>query len=130
MLTLGSKEPDAVASARPLSEEANVPYELARGLLSRLADAGLLDSHRGRSGGFHLARPASEITMGEILAVAGEDLTLNICTGDPESCPSSDTCPMHPVWNTASSMLRTYLGEKSLAEVLEANLVGAGTERC
>jgi Rrf2 family protein len=130
MLTLGGKDPDAVASARPLAEEANVPYELARGLLSRLADAGLLESHRGRTGGFHLARPASEITMGEILSVAGEDLALNICSADRESCTNSDTCPMHPVWLEASDMLRTYLGEKTLAEVLESNLVGAGTGTC
>ena len=34
MLTIAGKDSGVVASARPLAEEANVPYELARGLLS------------------------------------------------------------------------------------------------
>ena len=130
MLTIAGKDSGTVASARPLSEEANVPYELARGLLSKLADAGLLNSHRGRAGGFDLARPASEITMAQILMVAGEDLALNVCIVDPESCSSSTFCPMHPVWNAASEMLRGYLGEMSLAAVLEMDTAGAGTESC
>ena len=130
MLTIAGKDRGTVASARPLSEEANVPYELARGLLSKLADAGLLNSHRGRAGGFDLARPASEITMGEILMVAGEDLALNVCIIDPENCSSSTFCPMHPVWGAASEMLRGYLGGMALAEVLKMDTAGVGIESC
>ena len=130
MLTIASKDRGSVASARPLSEEAGVPYELARGPLSRLAEAGLLNSHRGRAGGFDLARPASEITIGEILGVAGEDLALNVCIVDPENCSSSSFCPMHPVWAAASDMLRGYLGEMSLAEVIAMGSVGAGNKPC
>ena len=130
MLTIASKDRGSVASARRLSEEAKVPYELARGLLSRLAEAGLLNSHRGRAGGFALARPASDITMGEILSVAGEDLALNVCVVDPENCSSSSYCLMHPVWSAASDMLRGYLGEMSLAEVIAMGSAGAGNEPC
>lgn len=130
MLTIANKDRGAVASARPLSEEANVSYELARGLLSKLAEAGLLNSHRGRAGGFDLARPAGDITMREILMVAGEDLSLNVCVIDPMNCTSSSFCPMHPVWNAASDMLRGYLGGLSLAEVIEMNSVGTGIQSC
>lgn len=130
MLTIAGKDRGSVASARPLSEEADVPYELARGLLSKLADAGLLNSHRGRAGGFDLARPASEITMREILEVAGEDLSLNVCVADPTNCASSSFCPMHPVWNAASDTLRGYLGGLSLAEVIKMDSAGAGIESC
>lgn len=121
MLTIADHESNDVSSARALSDEASVPYELARGLLSRLADAGLLHSTRGRNGGFRLSRPADDIRIGDILHVAGEDLALNICVSDPESCTRSDECPMHGVWAAVSDMLRAYLAEMTLAEALDTS---------
>ena len=118
MLVLAARQADGAVSSRVLAEEARVPYELARGVLARLADAGLLESFRGRSGGYHLARDANEITIGEVLGVAGERLELNVCVGEPESCDSSAFCAMHPVWQAASQRLREYLAEITLAQVV------------
>src|SRR5437763_12591725 len=43
-------------------------------LLAVLRQAGLLDSVRGRSGGYRLSRPSAEITLGTVLRVLGEPL--------------------------------------------------------
>ena len=118
MLVLAARQADGTVSSRVLAKEARVPYELARGVLARLADAGLLESFRGRSGGYQLARAASEITIGEVLAVAGENLELNVCVNVPEECDASAFCAMHPVWQVASELLREYLGEMTLAQVV------------
>jgi Rrf2 family protein len=119
MLAIAECDSNDVLSARMLSDDACVPYELARGLLSRLADAGLLQSTRGRNGGFRLARRADSIRIGEILRVAGEDLELNVCVSEPESCSRSGDCPMHDVWTAGSEMLRSYIAEMTLAAALD-----------
>lgn len=59
---------------RELAREAGVPAPFLAQILKRLARAGLLRSKRGRTGGFLLGRPASEITVADVvLALDGRD---------------------------------------------------------
>jgi Rrf2 family protein len=125
MVGLAQRAQGTVVSARALADEAGVPYELARTILGNLADAGILESRRGRSGGFLLARPAAEIRLSDVLAVAGENLQLNICVADPVNCGRSSDCPVHPVWTAASEVLRSFMGEQTLAG-LAGNAAAAG----
>jgi Rrf2 family protein len=119
MVTLAGHPQGTVVSARALAGDCGVPYELARTILGNLADAGILESRRGRSGGFALARPATEIRLGDVLATAGENLQLNVCVADPSLCGRSDECPVHPVWSQASDMLRSFLAEQTLAHIVD-----------
>src|SRR6516162_10837833 len=50
-------------------------------LLAVLRQAGLIESVRGRAGGYRLARPAADIRLGAVLRVLGEPLF-----ADPEYC--------------------------------------------
>jgi Rrf2 family protein len=118
MVTLAAQGTGTVASARALAAEADVPYELARTILGNLADSGLLESRRGRSGGFELARPSTDIMLGDVLAAAGEPLQLNVCVADSGNCGRSDMCPVHPIWTKASDVLRDFFGSQSLEQVL------------
>ena len=115
MVGLAQRQQGTVVSARALADESGVPYELARTILGNLADAGILESRRGRSGGFLLARSAAKIHMREVLAVAGENLQLNICVADPTNCGRSSDCPVHPIWSAASEVLRDFMGQQTLA---------------
>jgi Rrf2 family protein len=59
---------------QPLAEDAHVPAPFLAKVLQDLAGKGILRSKRGRAGGFVLGRPASEITMADvILALEGKD---------------------------------------------------------
>ena len=122
---LAAREPGVIASARLLAEEADAPYELARTILGRLADAGILASRRGRSGGFALARPAADIHLKELLSVVGENLTLNICVNDSRDCGRSRDCPVHPVWLAASRVLSDFMAEQTLADLAAKPVAGA-----
>lgn len=60
--------------ARALALACGEPAPFLGKVLQKLARAGLLRSKRGRTGGFVLGRPASEITLADIvLAVEGAD---------------------------------------------------------
>jgi Rrf2 family protein len=59
---------------RALALACGEPAPFLGKVLQKLARAGLLRSKRGRTGGFVLGRPASEITLGDVLlAVEGAD---------------------------------------------------------
>lgn len=118
MVDLASKPEGTVISARILAADVGVPYELARTILGNLAEAGILDSRRGRSGGFALARPAEEVVLSDVLAAAGEELQLNVCVADPAKCTRSKNCAVHPIWNQASQVLREFLSTQTLAHMV------------
>jgi Rrf2 family protein len=118
MVALAPRQQGTVVSARALASECDVPYELARTILGNLADSGILESRRGRSGGFALARPADQIRLGEVLVAAGETLQLNVCVNDPSMCARSKICPVHPIWTAASGVLRNFLAEQTIAQIL------------
>jgi Rrf2 family protein len=122
MVGLSQRPQGTVVSARALADESGVPYELARTILGNLADAGILESRRGRSGGFLLARPPAEIHVREVLSVAGENLQLNICVADPTNCGRSSDCPVHPIWAAASEVLREFMAAQTLAGLAESTL--------
>ena len=119
---LATRKQGSPVSARTLAEENDVPYELARTILGDLAEAGILESRRGRSGGFMLARPADEILMSDVLGVVGESLQLNICVDDPEACKRAEFCPINPVWSEAAEVLRRFFGDRTLAGLADASL--------
>ena len=59
---------DEVVSAREISEHYKLPSRLVGEALKALCRAGLLNSLRGPAGGYRLARAASSLTVGEIIA--------------------------------------------------------------
>jgi Rrf2 family protein len=62
-----------------IAAEANVPRKFLELILADLRDAGLLVSHRGKLGGYVLARPSRMISLGEIIRVIEGPLALIPC---------------------------------------------------
>ena len=72
------------AGGRPLAmariaEEAQVPRKFLEFILADLRDAGLVDSHRGKLGGYRLARAPHLVSFGEIIRVIEGPLALVPC---------------------------------------------------
>src|SRR5439155_18000087 len=89
-----------IAAAEGLS----VPY--AAKLLSVLRQAGLIDSVRGRSGGYRLARPPEQIGLGSLLLSLGEPLfdeptyCQRHAAPGTDSCVHHDGCTLRALWQT------------------------------
>jgi Rrf2 family protein len=109
-----------IAAAEGLS----APY--AAKLLSVLRQGGLIESVRGRAGGYTLARPPADITLGSVMQVLGEPLF-----DDPGYCQrhaGSETdghcvhhggCTLRAVWQTLEEWMRHTLNQISLADLLQ-----------
>jgi len=109
-----------VAAAEGLS----VPY-VAK-LMGVLRHAGLLDSVRGRSGGYKLARPPEEIGLGLLLLTLGEPLfdETDYCqkhagTEAPGGvCLNHATCTLKSLWQTLEHWMRHTLDQITLADLI------------
>jgi len=80
-------------SAREIAARHNIPPALMAKLLQRLARKGLVASHHGIKGGYQIARPASQITLREVVeALEGPVKTADCRHASPEECRSDGSC--------------------------------------
>ena len=69
-----------VVYTREVSENLDLPTSFLAKAFQKLARAGILKSHRGSGGGFSLVRPASEISLAEILEGIQDNTAIFTCT--------------------------------------------------
>lgn len=77
-------------------------------LMRRLKSADLITSVRGAGGGYRLAKPASKISIGDILRALEGDLRAVDCPGSSEGsgCQSADLCVTRYVWERINDSIR------------------------
>jgi Rrf2 family protein len=97
------------------------PAFLAK-IVRSLVRAGLLRSLRGRNGGVTLARPASRITVLQVIEAVDGPLALNRCVPSGGGCPLSRSCLAHPLW----MKLQKIVADELKAVTIESLLKEAG----
>ncbi|GAB4568758.1 MAG: Rrf2 family transcriptional regulator [Anaerolineae bacterium] len=88
-----------------IAEEEAIPLPFLAKIVSQLSVKGILDAMRGASGGVRLARPASEISLLEVIEAIDGEISLNKCVLNEEACVKTSTCPVHEVWCDAQREL-------------------------
>ena len=104
-----------------IAEAQAIPPRFLENVLIQVKAAGIVESVRGRDGGYRLARPPEEITMGHVLrAMEGSIAPVNCIGGrGQENCPMRGRCVFLPMWKRAhDAMLDVYDGT-SYADLLE-----------
>lgn len=100
-------------------EGLTVPY--VGKLMSVLRQSGLVESVRGRSGGYVLTRPAADISVEEVLGALGEPLfSASYCESHPgvlDVCSHSGNCSIRSVWQVLGEMIHRVLRDTSLADL-------------
>jgi len=119
MLYLARQKPDHQPTTRKVAGEMLIPASFLAKIVSQLAVAGFINTTRGARGGISLAKPTNLISVYDVVVAIDGPIHLNDCTGDPESCPFGDTCPIHEIWCEAEALLVAKLMKTTLAELLE-----------
>jgi Rrf2 family iron-sulfur cluster assembly transcriptional regulator len=86
-----------------------------------LVKAGLVQSQRGASGGYKLARPAAEIRLNEVIRILDEDTVDRFCkthTGVLDACIHTSDCGIRPVIVGLHEIVQNALSEITLAELI------------
>lgn len=110
-----------------IAEREGISVANAGKLLWILNKAGLVLSHRGTKGGYHLARPADEIRLSEIIKVLDEDAVQEHCksyTGVMDVCVHTGDCGIRPIIVGLHEIVQKALSEITLAKLVgnEANV--------
>src|SRR5437764_4564010 len=119
----------------PLAEVAandGLPLAYLEHLVARLRKAGLVDSRRGSHGGYLLARPASEITMAEVVEALEGSIAPIECISEAadgsivcaREADAHQACPTKLLWTRVRFSIVSTLRDTTLADLL----VGAGED--
>ena len=89
-------------------------------LFLKLRRAGLVESARGRLGGYRLSRPASAITVAEVMAAVDEDMRMTRCGGEAaKPCMAGQRCLTHGLWDALGDQISVFLDSVTLQEVID-----------
>ena len=124
IMLAGTPKPGAslpVVQIRDISEREKIPAKYLEQILLSLKNAGLLHSRMGVGGGYYLARPPAEITLGQIFRVLDGPLAPIRCVSqmsyEPCGCPDEQTCGLRLVMGDVRSAISQILDHTSLADV-------------
>jgi Rrf2 family protein len=119
ILDLAMSSPSSRASTQDIAARQNIPSPFLAKIVSRLSLAGLVHTYRGAGGGVALARPASQISLLQVIEALEGPLALNRCIIEPEACPQNEVCPVHPIWAQAQADLASLLEVTTFAQLTE-----------
>jgi Rrf2 family iron-sulfur cluster assembly transcriptional regulator len=92
-------------------------------LFARLRRGGLVRSVRGPGGGYRLARPASDLSIADVVRAVDEPLRATRCPGGERGCMKDGArCITHELWEETGRRIQAYLAGVSLADVSAGRL--------
>lgn len=121
-LALLAEASDGVPVQIPeIAERKKIPKKFLEQILLELKRAGILESRRGKQGGYMLARPACDITYGEVLRLIDGPVALLPCLSliayrPCEDCDGETTCEIRRVFARVAEETRAVLFSTSLAD--------------
>ncbi len=107
-----------VHTAHGLAAASQVPLPTVSKILKELSKAGLVVSHRGRRGGYALARPAEEISLAQIIVALEGPFGLTECSTEAAYvCSLEAVCPARGHWGPISRAIERALGAVPLSSM-------------
>ena len=115
--------PDRRSGARPPSSEVADATGVSQTFLAKIfqsfAKLGLVNSFRGTGGGFLLGRPASKITLRQVVEAVEGPIIPNRCLTGEGVCDRSAECMVHPVWRKIQSEVAAILDSVTLENLIQ-----------
>lgn len=113
--------PDELVSTAQLAEVTLVPMNYLAKVLQSLAKADLISGRRGVGGGYRLARPATEISMLDVINAIDPIERITECPLKLEN-HSGKLCPLHGRLDEAARSMIDRFGSISLYDMLAEDL--------
>jgi Rrf2 family protein len=109
-----------------LAESEQLPVKFLEQILQALKEAGIVESQRGKFGGYRLGRPAKKIFIGEVVRLIDGPLAPIGCVShsayEPCTCPDEAHCGLRMLMLDVRNAIADILDRYTLADVVEITL--------
>ena len=119
MMDLAQQEGEGFVSLKTVADRQQISPKYLEAIAGGLKKAGLIESSRGKEGGYRLAKPVGDYTVGEILRSVEESLAPIACvSGDSVGCERAASCLTLPMWRELDAITENYLDSVGLSDLL------------
>ncbi|MFC2103343.1 RrF2 family transcriptional regulator [Bacteroidota bacterium] len=122
VLYLAAQETNPVVPSETISQVLKIPKEFISKILQSLRDSGIINSVKGKSGGFQLAKPPSEIKLIDVVAAIDGLEMFNSCVLGFRECSPDAPCPVHNHWGELRNKAYDMLSSETLDNLTEKTL--------
>jgi Rrf2 family protein len=109
-----------------LAAKEDLPIKFLEQILMQLKAAGYLESRRGKHGGYLLARPPENISIGQVVRLIDGPLAPIACVSQTAyercSCPDEEHCGLRMLMLDVRNAISNVLDRFTLADVVEVTL--------
>ena len=109
----------AFAGAADIASRIGAPPNYLGKLLKNLAGEGLLESQKGKGGGFRLARDPARISIYEVVEPIDKLSRWSGCFMGQGRCSEKSPCPVHHKWGRIRDAYLQFLKETKLVELVD-----------
>ncbi len=108
-----------------IAAEESIPRKFLEAIMSDLRRGELVDSARGKTGGYRLARPSDLITFGQIIRLTDGPLALLPCASRNfykrcDDCPDETACVLRKIMADVRNEVSEILDRTTLADALRS----------
>lgn len=118
LMQLGSQAPEEMSNVKRIAEELNISLRFLANIAGKLTISRIISSYRGNGGGIRMARPASEITVREVIEAIDGPLQTMFCQNTLEICSHQLSCQMKHFWDEIQDDVMAKLNTTTLADLL------------
>ena len=112
-------------SIQSIASRQNISVSYLEQLMAKMKKAGLVESTRGACGGYRLAQPIDQISVGDVLRVLEGSLEAVECTGysATNTCEGADFCAAKYVWKRINDSITDAVDHLMLGELIEESRI-------
>ncbi len=106
-------------SLKDIAARQEISNKYLEQIIAMLNKAGYLETARGNSGGYRLAKQAKEYRIGDILRATEGDLTPIYCLTEEGECSRKEDCKTHSFWKGLDKVINEYVDSKTLEDLIK-----------
>ncbi len=120
MADLAQRHGSGPVTLASISERQKISLSYLEQLFGKLRKHNIVIAVRGPGGGYYLARPASMISVADIIVAVDEQIDATLCGGQA-NCDDGKQCSTHDLWMGLNEILHKYMSGVSLKQLLDNN---------
>ncbi|MCL5980513.1 MAG: Rrf2 family transcriptional regulator [Gammaproteobacteria bacterium] len=124
LIYLATQRPGEPVLSRDISDYLGVPAQYLAKILQDMAKRGVLDSFKGRGGGFVLRPGAEGMNILEIIEIVEGQRFGEGCVLGLKACADETACPVHKQWSPIKRQVMDLLAQQTIGSMAEAVRAG------
>ena len=134
MVDLAKISDGGFVSLSDIAEREHLSMKYLESIISILNKGGMLQSQRGKNGGYKLARKPEDYNISEILLLTEGTLApVNCIMQEGVMCDKAATCSTLPLWAGLDDVINKYLSRITLEDIITGNrkkMLGEYCDHC